>query len=596
MPDEARGAWLALLHYWSDDGAWLSEVEDASFFLHPDGPRHPELEWAADRRAFLAPAGDDRSELHAQCRFPARFALMKEALGWSDDDVPLIDCPEVEAHLRRLSAKSLSVVFVSPYLNNPASAFGHTMLYLGSSTERSTRLADYSVSFEADTEGMAPSTYLPRGLFGDLVAGYHIAPLHERARRYEREEQRDLWLFPLQVDEAEIDQLVRHLWELRDVTFRYGFFGGNCAQKILALVHAVAPRYGVLPHRSAAVLPQEVARRLVKQIGLTGEPMLRPSLLSRYTRQVARLDPLEKKQLEEMLASRTVLEGSTPATLSAALLWSELQTPYRVFRRASDTEDHDDFLWTRAVWEARVADGGSSQDGVTRQIQARSPSLLEAHRPSRLTFRGGHLDGSGSLVGIGARWLLHGALDPHMAYAPASSIEVARIDMDVSTTGDLLVDEVTALRVEKLAPVLDLQSPLAWRAEVGARRLAFDGESPLHIGAEVGVGAGIARLRQGYAVTLYSMVGARPGAVLGSDGTSFLAAGIWSGGVLLRLPADLRARVSGEYALSLGSFDSGSAAVRARIRKGVTRHWDLELAVTSSPGRSGVTLGVVSFR
>ena len=596
VPDDFREAWLALVHYWDDDGGWLSEVEDPSFFLDVEGPRSPELEWSADRRAFLAPADEGSSGQHARCRFPARFALMKEALSWSDGEIPRVDCPEVEAHQRRLRAKSLSAVFVSHYLNNPASAFGHIMLYLGSDTDRDAALADYSVSFEADTEGMTPAEYVPRGLFGGLVAGFRLAPLHERVRKYERQEQRDLWLFPLQLSQDEIDQIVRHLWELKDVTFRYGFFGGNCAQKILTLVHAVAPEYELLPYGGLATLPQEVARRLVEQIGLAGEPMNRPSLESRYARQVAKLSPQEKEQLERMVASRTVVESASPATLSAALLWSELKTPYRSFRRVAETEDHKDFVWRRALWTARVDSGDGREDQLTGSVQVAGPSLLQAHRPSRVTLRGGYRNGGGSVLGVGARWLLHGPLDPHVGYPLVSSVEIALIDFDVSAAGELLFNEATAFRIEKLAPASGLQSPLAWKIDVGARRLAFNGESPLHIGAEVGIGAGTALLRPGYSVAFYSMLGARPGAALANGGTSFLLAGIWSGGLLLRLPADFRARVSGEYALSLTSLNGGAAAFNAVVRKGLTRNWDLELAATLGPERSGVTLGVVSFR
>lgn len=595
IPNDSREAWLALLHYWGDDGEWLSEVEDPSFFLDVEGPRNPEREWSAARRAFLAPADEGDSGQHAQCRFPARFALMKEALGWSGGDVRHVDCPEFAAHQRSLSAKSLSVVFVSHYLNNPASAFGHTMLYLGSDSKRSAMLADYSVSFEADIDGMSPFGFLSRGLFGGLVAGYRLAPFHERVRKYEREEQRDLWLFPLRVSQDEIDQLVRHLWELKDVEFRYGFFAGNCAQKILAVVHAVAPEYEVLPYRSLAVLPSEVGRRLVDQIGLAGEPLRRPSLWSQYTHQVSSLNPQEKEQLEEMVESRTVIEGASPGALSAALMWSEFETPDRAFRRAVETEDHDDFVWRRALWTSRVASDDTDGDGLTRPVQESGPSVLEGHRPSSLTVRGGYRSGSGSVLSVGARWLLHGAVDPHVGYQPLSSLEVARIALGVSTAGDVFVDEATVVRIESLAPASGLQSALAWKIDIGARRLAHAGESPLHVGAEIGIGAGAALLRPGYSVALYSMVGVRPGAALASSGTSFLPAGIWSGGLLLRLPAGFRARVSGEYSLSLSSLKGGAAALNAVARKGLTRNWDLELAATLSPERSGATLGFVSF-
>src|SRR5688572_24866380 len=117
VPEDFREAWLALLHYRSEDGGWMSEVEDPAFFVDIGGRRNPEHEWIAAREAFLAPADKRLFGQHPRCRFPARFALMKKALDWSEDDVGHIDCPEVTAHYKRLNAKSLSVVFVSHYLN-----------------------------------------------------------------------------------------------------------------------------------------------------------------------------------------------------------------------------------------------------------------------------------------------------------------------------------------------------------------------------------------------------------------------------------------------------------------------------------------------
>jgi hypothetical protein len=595
IPADTRAAWLALLHYGGSEGAWVSEVTDPAFFLDAEGPRNPEREWRAALGAFLLPVEAGHGGQHAQCRFPARFALMRQALGWSDADVPRVDCPEYAAHERSLSARSVAVVFASYYLDNPASAFGHAMLYLGSGSERSAALADYAVTFEADVEGMSPLSYLPRGLFGGLIAAYRWAPLHERVRKYERQEQRDLWLFPLQVRQDEIDQLVRHLWELKDVRFKYGFFGGNCAQKLLAVLHAVAPTYAVLPYRSAAVLPSEVARRLVQQIGLAGEPMRRPSQQNQYASFVAQLTPREQQQLRAMIASRTIVDDASAATLSAALLWSEFETPNRAFRREAETESHGDFLWKRALWTSRVTSDDSSDAARSRPLQPAGASLLDAHRPSRITLGGGFQRGRGSVLRAGARWLLHGAVDPHVGYPPVASIEVANVELAVSGAGNVWVDEVTAVRVERLGPASAVQSSLAWKIDIGARRVAYHRESPLHLGAEVGIGRGAALLRPGYSVALFAMVGARPGVALTSDGAQFHPAGISSGGVLVRFPGDLRARVSAEYSLSLSSFKNGVAGVNAVARKGLTRGWDLELAATLGPNRSGVTLGFVSF-
>jgi hypothetical protein len=589
IPDEVRDAWLALLHYRGTEGRWRSEVREPSFFLDAAGSTQPEREWEASRRAFTTP--DPASAEHARCRFPARFTLMKHALGWSEQDLPAIDCPTLDAYLREVRAESLSAVFVSHYLNNPASAFGHTMLYLGRASDERAVLANHSVSFEADVEGMTPMGYIPRGLAGGLVAQFRVARLHERVRKYERHEQRDLWLFPLRVTQEEIDQLVRHLWELKDVQYTYGFFGDNCAQKLLALVHAIAPQYELLPLRSPAVLPSDVVVRLVDRIGPAGEPTYRPSTWSRYSRLVAELDAGERQQLEQMISSKIVLADASPAALSAALLWSELNAPYRAFRREAERTDHPDLRWRRSLWSARIAHG----DPAEIAIEGHGRSLLAAHGPSRLTLRGIHHRGGDLALGLGARWLLHDALDPHAGYPPLSTLEVARLDVAMTSSGDLQLDELTGLRLERLAPASTLQSPLAWKFEAGARRLPHDGDSPLHVGAEVAVGAGTAVLASRHTVALYTMVGLRPGVVLSED-RRFLLAGLWTGGLLLRLPSDVRARVAAEAGMSVSSREGAAAAVSTVVRKGLARNWDIELASRFGSGPTTTTLGLVMFR
>ena len=595
IPDEAREAWLALLHYDVTSNGWLSQVSDPSFFLDPRGKHDPEAEWNSDRLAFLAPAGERPVGEHGQCRFPARFALMKQALAWSSADVRQVECVELETHRRSVDAESLSVVFASYFLANPASAFGHIMLYLGSGSGRKAVLGDYSVSFEANTSGLSPWAYIPRGLTGGLIARYRLAPFHERIRKYEIEEQRDLWVFPLQVSQEEIDQLVLHLWELKDVIFEYGFLGENCAQKILRLVHAVAPRYDVLPHRTLAALPFEVSRHLVERIGLAGEPTRRPSLSTQFNRLVAELSPEETKELEVMVSSRIVPIDASSVTLMAALLWSESRTPDRAFRRAAEEVDHRDLMWWRELWASQVtAVTDADHSGIARPRAEPDRSLLSSHRPSRFTVRGGYRRGVGSILNLGARWLLHDAVDPRIGYPPASAIEVGRLEVVASAEGNLLLDEATVLRVEKLASASDLQSPLAWRVDIGARRLPLGEETPLHIGLEVAVGGGATLARDGYSATVYSMGGVRPGVSLARRGTTFSSVGVWSSGLLLLLPGDLRARISGEYILSHRL--AGAIGFDAVLRKGLDSAWDLELTFSESPDRAQVSFGLVSFR
>src|SRR6266404_4115000 len=85
--------WQVLLHYRRTAfGGWRSEADGAGFFLAgPRGRHDPAAELDATLTAALSPApsGDD----HPQCRFPARWAWLKEVLPIDPARVPDQVCP-----------------------------------------------------------------------------------------------------------------------------------------------------------------------------------------------------------------------------------------------------------------------------------------------------------------------------------------------------------------------------------------------------------------------------------------------------------------------------------------------------------------------
>ena len=593
IPEEFLDAWLALLHYRESRGQWVSEIDEASFFLDSTGGRNPEAEWAADSAAFLRPAEATRRDADARCRFPARFALMKRAFGWTDAHVPQVECSDLAAYEATLRGKMVSVVFVSYYLGNPASAFGHVMLSFADGPEAA--LAGYSVSFEARTTGLSTLSYIRQGLFGGLSAAYHVTPLYERAGRYERQELRDLWLFPLQMSEGEVGQLARHLWELKDLTFAYGFFGDNCAKKILAAVHAVAPAYGLLPYSPAAVLPSEVVRRLVTKVGLRGPPLRRPSLLEQYERQVSALSSQERAQLQQTVVTQTVRPGASTAVLSAALTWSEIRTPSRAFRRESEVSDHPDAVWRRHLWLSISASGDTTQTAQTATASTTQLSLLASHRPASITIRSGYRAGVGSVQGVGVRWLLHDVLDPDVGYPPRASVSVGQVEVNVDATGRINVDEVTALRVEQLGPASTLRPGVAWRMELGARRLQMSTASPLHVGLELDVGAGMGVTRPNASVFMYTLAGLRPGVISARNGQIFALEGILTGGLVMQLPGGIRTLATIDQVASLGSSPERGSSIGVVVRKQLARDWEVETRFRHAPAFRELSAGIVAF-
>ena len=130
----AKPYWHKLLHYYHPGepiGQWStrSDVISPSFFLHPQGNTDPELELQATLEAILVPVGEDPDQ-HVRCRFIARTKWLMSVLEFP----PLeeIRCPMFERWANLEEATEMNIIFVSAYLENPASAFGHLLIQFNS--------------------------------------------------------------------------------------------------------------------------------------------------------------------------------------------------------------------------------------------------------------------------------------------------------------------------------------------------------------------------------------------------------------------------------------------------------------------------------
>ena len=115
-------------------------------------------------------AGNDELRQQAQCRYPARYAWLRNELAIDPAGLPQADCRRYEKWKDQINPESVSLVFASSYLNNPSSMYGHTFLLLkkkGHSSQE--RLVDYAVNYAADLEKDNGFLYAMKGLMG----GYH---------------------------------------------------------------------------------------------------------------------------------------------------------------------------------------------------------------------------------------------------------------------------------------------------------------------------------------------------------------------------------------------------------------------------------------
>src|SRR5437660_237742 len=158
--------WIKLGHWHKTLlGGLKSEADGPDFFLAPDGARDPAAELEATLRGVLGSIELKEEEkarglLPPPCRFPARAAWLHAKLGF---DVPEVSCPRLDEYWRRLQPESVSIIFSSYYLNNPASAFGHTFLRIRKNdpavSPEKRELLDAGIDYSATADTSNPILY-----------------------------------------------------------------------------------------------------------------------------------------------------------------------------------------------------------------------------------------------------------------------------------------------------------------------------------------------------------------------------------------------------------------------------------------------------
>lgn len=273
--------WLRLLLYRARvGGGFVSRVDDGAFFLSAYGKTDPEAELVATLRAFFEPAFAGRGDEHPRCRFAARARWLAQRLPL-DGALPPIVCPALDAFQARLDPESVSVVHAANYVNNPASAFGHTFLRVkrrrSPNDPEGARLPDTGINYSARTDTENPLLYAFKGLTGLFPGFFTFEPFETMVEHYAGFQSRDLWEYELALTPEELTSLVLHLWELSRVRIHYRYLTENCSYYVLAVIDAAAPRLALTSELNLAVLPGDTVKVLVRQPGLVARTFGRPS-------------------------------------------------------------------------------------------------------------------------------------------------------------------------------------------------------------------------------------------------------------------------------------------------------------------------------
>lgn len=237
--------WLRLLHVKQIKGgevgrkSYESTIVSNGFYLTGIERFDPVSEMDATLK-LLSDRSHEVGEDPLYCRYPARFLWLGSIYKASILEL-LASCTELALWADLENTEALSLLQVSGYFGNPASAFGHLLLRANKKDSSGLRgLLDLGFNFGAGIpENENTLVYILKGIFGGYTAGFSNDTFYTQDFVYSATENRDMWSYELDLNRYQIQLLLYHLWELRNVEFNYYFLKYNCAYHMAELLELV---------------------------------------------------------------------------------------------------------------------------------------------------------------------------------------------------------------------------------------------------------------------------------------------------------------------------------------------------------------------
>ncbi len=486
--------WRLLLHYRENlFGGHTSEQDDQGFFMSPDGKVDPQTELDATLKQFFSDELVGRSKQPAQCAFIARYHWLRERLQFDDSRLPKIACERFERWVADFEAQSITLVFPSAFLNNPASMFGHTLLRVDQKGQTEpTRILAYTINYAADVPPDAGMAYPIRGIFGGYRGYFSTIPYYLKVQEYRDIENRDIWEYRLNFTDNQVTRLLMHAWELGNASFDYFFFKENCSYHLLALLDYADPTLHLTDEFHFWTVPADTVRLIASKPGLVSGVAYRPSRSNVIRRKRESL-PSEEQNIAHRLTQdvgelKSVALRRLELTRQTFLL--DLASDYLRYRIDTTDEPPPNLKErNRAILAARSEIRLPSEEFRAEPF-AKQPEL--GHNTSRVSVGAGWRNNS-AFEEQTVRAGYHDLLDPEIGYTPNAQIEIASVTMRTYNRHDQIrLERATLANVISLSPIDSVFHAPSWKINVGMNTIRHNGCQLCSNGvASGGIGAAV---------------------------------------------------------------------------------------------------------
>ncbi|NTS77587.1 DUF4105 domain-containing protein [Catenovulum sp. SM1970] len=471
--------WAAMLHYSAAEPGEqaMSFVDDDDFFLAPNGVSDLYAELQASIKQLIA-----KPEL--QCLFPGRTLWLSQVVNGFKDTLPSIDCPEYQDWRKRVNTDSVVLVFASSQLNSPSSMYGHTFFRFDPpNVKAESTYLSYALNFGANLPADAGGIgYAIKGLTGGYPGYFAANPYFEKIKEYTRTENRDMWEYKLDLSDSEIDLLMAHVWEMRDINFDYFFFDENCSFRLLELIDVVQSETDLSAQFPGTATPIDTVRAF-EAANLIKETNYRPSVMTQLEFQLAQLNE-EQRALTHLLAyDLSIMDSERFKQQDKASQQLVIDSAYRYLRYKS-IGNFDDKSINKRSFKLLKSINKTQFKKVAKAPAPKSPE--KGHKTGLMALSAGDSAGK-AFVDMTYRTTYHDLLDPILGYPDGMSLNMGKLVVR-AIGDDIKLQQAELLDITSLSARNLFLSPLSWQTNVGLERQWTKGKDTLVAQGRAGVG------------------------------------------------------------------------------------------------------------
>ena len=482
--------WLNLLHYYPErmiKSGFRSHVDDRKFFNADDGVINPRTEMLATLAAFYR--DDVLENEHPLCRFPARLRWLSNHIAIEANTLPAVECADYTEWRGIVQAEQVTLVFPTYHLNSPSSMFGHTLLRLDrSSGDEGSKWLSFAVNFGANVQAVDNSfLYAIKGLTGGYPGIFIVTPYYNKIREYNRIEKRDIWEYRLNLTPVEVERMVVHLWELKEVNFDYYFFDENCSYRLLELLEVARPGLELTDEFEITAIPIDTVKS-IEAAGLIEDTVFRASQMTELHLLLEQLSEDEERYFEQLVADSDVVKLPGFIALPAEKQQKIIDAAYRYQRYQQSSMVRDDELAKRSHTLLGLLNQYPANDTPLPIVVPVQPE--KGHDSRRISLAAGERDDQ-TYQELSMRMAFHSLEDNGHGFLRGAHINMANLELRAfNETDKVKLQRLDVIDIFSLTPRSRFFSPLSWRVYTGLERQRVDGVDRLT--SHVTAGAGVA--------------------------------------------------------------------------------------------------------